>query len=440
LNPGWEGARVVQGYGVLAEGSRLVLSVSIGPFSTRWVAGHQGLVEGREFQDFQEQGPFRRWVHTHRFRPREGGGAWLEDEIDFVPPLGALGAAFGGAYLRRRLRRSFTWRHARTRSDLSRHREYGGPRLRVAISGASGLVGSALAAFLSTGGHEVLRLVRGAAGGKGEIHWDPAGGEIDREGLAGCDAVVHLAGENIAAGRWTAERKRRIRDSRVNGTRLIAETLASMTRPPRVLVNASAIGFYGDRGEEILDEESAAGEGFLPGVSREWEAAAEPAERAGIRVVKLRIGVVFSSAGGALQRMLLPFRTGLGGPLGRGRRFMSWIALDDLLGAVLFLLRREDLSGPVNGVAPAPVRNFAFAAGLARVLKRPAFLPTPPFALRLALGEMADELLLASNRVLPARLEQAGFRFRYPDLESALRFELGRLAEANGGPRIEVQR
>lgn len=440
LNPGWERARVVERYSRLAEGSRLVLDVSVGPITRRWVAGHRGLVEGREFQDFQQEGPFRRWVHTHRFLPREGGGARLEDEIEFTPPMGALGRLFGSGYLRRRLNRAFTWRHARTRTDLARHRALPGPPLRVAISGASGLVGTEVAAFLSTGGHEVRRLVRSRGGEPGEIFWDPVAGEIDAAALEGCDAVVHLAGESIAAGRWTAERKRRIRDSRVDGTRLIARTLARLDSPPRLLINASAIGFYGDRGDERLDEGSAAGEGFLPGVCREWEAATDPAEQAGVRVVKLRIGVVLAAGGGALRKMQLPFSLGAGGPVGRGSQFMSWIALDDLVGAIHFLLRNDDVSGPVNGVAPTPVRNAEFARTLGQVLGRPAVIPTPPFALRLVLGEMADELLLAGNRIYPGRLEQAGFRFAFPDLESALRFELGRFGTDPDGPEFEFRR
>jgi uncharacterized protein (TIGR01777 family) len=441
LNPGWEGARVIQGYDRLADGSRLVLAVSVGPFAPRWVAGHRILSEGREFQDVQEQGPFFHWVHTHRFTPCDDGGSRLEDEIEFVPPLGSVGRAFGVPYLRRRLQRAFTWRHARTRTDLARHEERAGEqRLRVAVSGAGGLVGSELTAFLTTGGHEVRRLVRQKPDpGRKDIFFDPVAGDIDAGKLEECDAVVHLAGENIAAGRWTEERKRRIRDSRVSGTRLIADALAAMNNPPRVLINASAIGYYGDRGDERLVEQSAPGHGFLPEVCQAWEAAVEPAERTGIRVVRLRIGVVLSSRGGALQRMLPPFRFGLGGPIGRGRRFTSWISLDDLVGAIHFLLFESGVSGAVNAVAPTPVRNAEFTRELARVLKKPAFVPVPPPALRLALGEMADELLLAGNRIYPSRLREAGFRFQYPDLESALRFELGLFDRAQPRPEFELQ-
>jgi uncharacterized protein (TIGR01777 family) len=262
--------------------------------------------------------------------------------------------------------------------------------------------------------------------GERAVSWDPAAGAIDSTGLVGVDAVVHLAGESIAGGRWTEARKRRIRDSRVSSTRLLARALAQLASPPRVLVAASATGYYGDRGAEVLREESAPGAGFLAGVCREWEAAAEPAARHGIRVVHLRIGLVLSRDGGALASLLTPFRLGAGGPVGSGAQYWSWITLDDLLGAILHALTTEALAGPVNAVAPNPVTNREFAKTLGRVLRRPALLPLPAFAARLVLGEMADALLLASARVVPARLQATGYAFRAPTLEGALRHELGR--------------
>jgi uncharacterized protein (TIGR01777 family) len=300
----------------------------------------------------------------------------------------------------------------------------------VAVTGSTGLVGGALTPRLAAGGHQVVRLVRPATTallpGERAVSWDPAAGAIDSTGLVGVDAVVHLAGESIASGRWTEARKRRIRASRVGSTRLLAEALARLARPPRVLVAASATGYYGDRGDEVLREESAPGSGFLAGVCREWEAAAEPAARHGIRVVHLRIGLVLSRAGGALASLLTPFRLGAGGPVGSGAQYWSWITLDDLLGAILHALTTEALAGPVNAVAPNPVSNREFAKTLGRVLRRPALLRLPAFAARLVLGEMADALLLASARVVPARLQATGYAFRAPTLEGALRHELGR--------------
>lgn len=306
--------------------------------------------------------------------------------------------------------------------------------MRTIVTGSSGFIGSALVPFLTAGGHAVTRLVRrpasAAAGGRGagEAWWDPGAGAIDRAGLEGHDAVVHLAGESVAEGRWTAEKKARIRASRVEGTRLLCEALAGLERPPRVLVSASATGYYGDRADEVLTEASAPGAGFLAEVARDWEAAADPARRRGIRVVHPRIGMVLGPAGGALAKMLPLFRMGLGGKLGSGRQWIGWIALDDLIGVLRHLVVTEVLEGPVNAVAPNPVTNAELARTLGRVLRRPTLFGVPAAAARAMLGEMADELLLASERVVPERLLGSGYRFRYPDLEGALRGLLGRTA------------
>lgn len=301
--------------------------------------------------------------------------------------------------------------------------------MRVAVSGSTGLVGSEVVTVLSAGGHDVVRLVRRVpAPGEKAVRWDPERREVDAAGLEGFDAVVHLAGENVGSGRWTAARKAAIRDSRVKGTRLLCEALAGLARPPETLVCASAVGYYGDRGEEVLTEESPPGAGFLPDVSREWEAASGAASRKGIRVVTLRIGMVISPKGGALARMLPLFRAGLGGVIGGGRQYVSWVALDDLPNIILHTLQRGDLRGPVNAVAPRPVTNREFAEALGKALSRPTPLPVPAFALRLAVGgEMADALLLSSARVVPKRLIDSGYAFLSPELEPALRRLLGRL-------------
>jgi len=299
--------------------------------------------------------------------------------------------------------------------------------MRVAITGSTGLVGSEVVTVLAAAGHEVVRLVRRVpAPGEKAVRWDPAKGEVDAAGLEGLDAVVHLAGENVGSGRWTAARKAAIRDSRVNGTRLLCDALAGLARPPKTLVCASAVGYYGDRGEESLTEESPPGKGFLAGVCREWEAASESAAKKGIRVVHLRIGMVLSERGGALSRMLPLFRAGLGGVIGGGRQYVSWVALDDLAAIVLHALQCEELRGPGNAVAPNPVTNREMTEALGKALSRPTPLPVPAFALRLAVGrEMADALLLASTRVLPRRLEETGYRFRFPEIGPALRHLVG---------------
>ena len=297
--------------------------------------------------------------------------------------------------------------------------------MHIAVSGSSGMVGSALISSLTREGHRVTRLVRRPAGGD-DVAWDIAQGVKDLPRLEGVDAVVHLAGESIAAGRWTAALKETIRRSRVEGTRRLSESLARLPRRPKVLVSASAVGFYGNRGEEMLREDSAPGSDFLAQVCREWEAATEPASRAGIRVVQLRFGMILSPAGGALKKMLLPFKLGAGGRIGSGTQYVSWIGIDDVAGVIHHAIVTEFLRGPANAVAPTPVTNAEYTRTLARVLSRPAIAPMPAFAARLAFGEMADALLLASQRVMPTRLQASGYKFRYPELEGALRHLLGR--------------
>jgi uncharacterized protein (TIGR01777 family) len=306
----------------------------------------------------------------------------------------------------------------------------------VAVTGASGLIGTALVRRLRADGHQVLRLRRSRPSEPDQTHWDPMTGEVDTDALAKADAVVHLAGKNLGDRlRWTRRYKREVLESRVRGTRLVAETMAGLaggSGGPRVLVCAAGVGFYGDRGDEVLTEASRGGHGFLAELVRQWEAAAEPARAAGLRVVHLRTGPVQDAAGAGLPRQALLFRLGLGGRFGSGRQWLSWISLDDIAGAYVHALSRDDLHGPVNAVAPSPVTNAVFTATLARVLGRPALVHAPKFALRLALGEVADEMLLVSQRARPTRLLETGYRFRFPELEPALRYTLHRLGRPSG--------
>lgn len=295
----------------------------------------------------------------------------------------------------------------------------------VLVSGATGLVGSALSDELENKGHRVISLSRSKPSAEDTIRWDPSRRQIDSSRLEGVDAVVHLAGENIV-GRWTEEKKRKIRDSRVQGTRLLAETIAGLSEKPRAMICASAVGYYGDRGNELLREESDPGDAFLSEVVVEWEAAAEPAREAGIRVANLRFGIVLSPEGGALGTTLPLFKLGGGGKVGSGRQWWSWVALDDVVGALVHALENEDVEGPVNVVAPNPMTNAEYTKVLGDVLNRPTLVPAPAPALRAVLGQVADELLLASARVEPAELKETGYEFRYPELEGALRHLLNR--------------
>jgi uncharacterized protein (TIGR01777 family) len=295
--------------------------------------------------------------------------------------------------------------------------------MKIVVSGSSGLIGSTLVPSLEAAGHEVVRLVRRAAeDGSGEASWNPAAGEIDSAVIDEADAVINLNGRSIAEGRWNAAVKKGLRSSRLDSTRTLASAIAGSKNPPGLLINASAVGFYGDRGEEVLDENSAAGTGFLADLSRDWEAAALAASSDRTRVVLLRLAMVVAREG-ALARMLTPFKLGLGGPIGSGRQFWPWIAIEDVCGVVDFLLA-QDVDGPVNLVAPQELSCKEFSRTLGRALSRPAFMPAPAFAVRLALGEMADALLLASQRVRPKVLEEAGYEFRAPTLDVAIRSAL----------------
>ncbi len=428
LTPPWAPVEVVDRTGGIEDGARVVLKMPLGPthMSVRWVAEHRDFIEGRQFRDVQIEGPFARWEHTHRFEPGGPRACVLEDRIEYALPFGPVGALIGGPFVRAMLERTFTYRHCITAHDIETHAVYAGAPLQVVVSGSTGLVGSALVPFLTTGGHRVSRLVRSRPQHDEDIAWDPTAGSIDAARLEGVDAVVHLAGENIAGGRWSEGTKARIKESRVRGTRLLCESLARLRRRPQVFVCAAAIGYYGNRGATIVDEDSEPGEGFLADVCRAWEAATAPASDAGIRVVHLRLGVVLSAAGGALAKLRTPFQLGVGGRLGSGDQYMSWIGVDDVIGAILHTIRIDTLQGAINAVAPQPATNLDFTKTLGRVLRRPTLFPVPAAAARLVFGEMADEMLLASTRVAPTRLAATSYSFRYPDLEAALRHTLGK--------------
>lgn len=427
LTPPWQRVRVVSTSGeVPRDGSRVELRVKLGPIWRKWLVEHESFVEGERFTDVTLEGPFPTWRHTHRVEPGDDRRCTLRDTIDYTLPGGPL-AALGRRFARRQIERGFAYRHATTAADVATHQRAAGRRLTVAVSGASGLIGSALVALLGGGGHRVIRLVRGEARGDDEVRWSPGEGVIEHEKLEGVDAVVHLAAESIV-GRWSEAKKRRVRDSRVAGTRLLAEGLARLQHKPSVLVSASATGFYGDRGEDLLDETASPGDGFLADVARQWEAAADPARHAGIRVVHPRIGMVLTPAGGALASVLPVFNLGLGGVLGSGRQVWPWITLDDVIDAIHFAIVTEAVAGPINFVGPERVTNREFTRTLGRVLGRPTLLPVPKAGPRVVFGELADALLFASTDARPKALQDAGYAFRHPTLDAGLGHVLGRSA------------
>ncbi len=431
LAPPWERVAVASVAGAFGDGQRVTLRASlVGPVGKDWVAELFEVVPGRQFRDRQLRGPFAEWTHTHRFLPDGPDASILEDDIAYRLPLGGLGKLFGGGLVRRKLAAMFAYRHAVTASDLRRHAPFAGrPRLTVGVTGSSGLIGSELVNFLGAGGHRAVRLVRGPVkpaaydDGTTSRTWTPDA-PLDPATLAGLDAVIHLAGDGIADGRWTAAKKARIRDSRVGPTRRLAEAVVAAKVP--VFLSASAVGVYGDRGDEVLTEDSPLGTGFLADVGKGWEGPTHLAAEAGARVVNLRIGVVLTPKGGALGKQLLAFKAGNGAVLGPGTQYVSWVTLNDLIGGIHHALMTDSLRGPVNLTAPNPATNRDFGRTLAGVLRRPYLLTVPAPALRLLFGELADAALLSSARVLPTRLTAAGYAFDHPELEPALRSVLGR--------------
>lgn len=419
LNPPWDPVEVLERTGGLEVGARTRVRVRVPWGTTTWLSGHTVCEPGRMFRDEQRQGPFARWVHEHRITPKGPAQSELEDHVEYELPLGPVGVLGGAALARKRLEQAFHYRHALLRADLERHARFAHlPRLTVAVTGASGLLGQALTAYLATAGHTVKPVRR-------------SGEAVDVTALDGVDAVVHLAGAGLADARWTDTRKQALRKSRVALTAALVNGLAASRRPPKVLVSGSAVGVYGDRADEELTEASAPGPrgekgaAFLSTLCQDWEEAARGAERHGVRVVLARSGVVLTAQGGALARQLPPFRAGLGGPLAGGKAYLAWISQEDWLGAVEHALHDQELQGPVNVVAPAPVTNRDFTRALGAAVRRPAVTPVPRAALVALFGELADGALLASQRAVPSALLRRGFEFRLPTVEAALAWTLG---------------
>jgi hypothetical protein len=451
LTPPWEHAVVVEPLRRLENGARAVIEVGAGPARLRWVARHEDVKDGSDggvagFVDTAEGGPFSHWRHEHRIEPQPDDAAGaprcrLTDRIAWSGPAAGVGDVVGRFFVDDKLGRMFRYRHDTMRDDLALVNALPSFRpLLVGVTGASGLIGREVCALLSVAGHTVKRFVRRPADADDELSWDPATGVVDGR-ASGLDAVVHLAGENIAAGRLDDDKRARLRDQRVAGTARLLASLAALPKPPSIVVSAGAIGFYGERGDEVLDEQSPRGRGFLAELCAEWEwaslsttssssslstsSSSSSASAAPWRAVALRFGVVLSPRGGALQKALPAFLAGVGGPFGDGRAWMPLLSVDDAAGIVLRALVDERLSGVVGAVGAGPVRNRDFTAALGRVVRRPAVLPVPRFALKAALGDVADHVL-ESCRVEPRKLRGVGHTFRHDSIEHALRHVLGR--------------
>ena len=426
LLPPFDPVRVKRSDHSIEDGSRVTLAAGpMGAFEL--VAEHDRYTPPTLFRDRLVSSPFRQWEHEHRFEKLGETRSRLIDEITYELPLGPVGDLGDRLVVSGKLDAMFAYRHRVTRDDLALHGQLatlGTTPKTVLVTGASGLVGRTLCAMLSTGGHTVHKVTRGQTDQPNEFGWSPKDRAIDPAALEGVDAIVHLAGESII-GRWNSEKKQRIRRSRVDSTDWLAGLVQQMPGKP-ALITASAIGWYGDRGDEIQTESAPVADDFLADVCREWEAAAEPAAQAGHRIAHVRLGIVLSPEGGALANMLPAFKLGAGGPVGDGSAYWSWVAIDDAAGLFAWAALNDAVSGPLNATAPQPLTSGAFADVLGDVLNRPTFLKVPAFAARAAFGEMADALLLASARVHPERTVESGYRFRFDDLGEALRHLLGK--------------
>ena len=433
LMPPWEVAEEVRADDSLEVGSQRVFRFPApgAPFlKMTWVAEHTAYDPPHHFSDTMVKGPFWSWNHDHNL-VESGGKTTVRDEVTYQVPFGPLGnladRILAGMLVRGRISKMFKARELRLQRDMKEHSRFAHEgRKRILVAGSSGLIGTQLVAFLDTGGHDVWRLVRRPVKeGAKELSWAPDKGVLESSDLEGFDVVIHLGGAGIGDKRWSKKRKQLIVDSRRESTMLLSETLSKLDKKPESFIVASAIGYYGNRGDEDLDETSSPGSGFLTDTVIDWESFTDPARDAGIRVINLRNGIVLSATGGALGRMLLPWKMGGGGPLAGGKQWMSWISLDDEVYAIHHLMMTSSCSGAYNMTAPEPVTQRVFSKTLGSVLRRPAIAPIPGFTMKILFGELAGPLLIEGQKVRPKRLQDSGYEFLHKDLESALRDSLG---------------
>ncbi len=427
LMPPWEVAEEVRADDTLEDGAQRIFRFPMGPMKMKWVAQHSKYNPPHSFEDDMLKGPFKSWHHKHEFKQNEDGTSFVHDQVSYKLPMGFLGKLVAGRIVRKRIERMFYAREIRLERDLKRHSDFAHlPRKKILVAGSSGLIGRQLVAFLDTGGHEVWRLVRREPKkGENELKWLPSKGELNPKDLEGFDTIIHLGGAGIGDKRWSKKRMKLIEDSRVISTNLLASTIAKLKNKPEAFIMASAVGWYGNRGDEILTENSTSGEGFLPTICKNWENASKPAQDSGVRSIHLRTGIVLDATGGALGKMLLPAKLGGGGPIGRGKQWYSWISMDDQIYSINHLMMKQECQGVYNLGSPNPVQQKKFAKVLGKVLRRPAFIPTPPFAIWFLFGKMGVALTTESTKIIPERLIDSGYVFQHPELELALRDSLG---------------
>jgi uncharacterized protein (TIGR01777 family) len=431
LVPPWSILTVTSHEGDIRDGAISTFKVSLGPTSFKWTAAHFGYLQDRQFQDKMVKGPFHSWIHTHSFIPDEIGRCIMEDKIAYSPPFGKLGPILLNDTIQNNLNQLFHYRHRILNNDINLWKIAGRSKgQRILITGSHGLIGSSLIPLLTAAGeHKITRLVRPLSNRNNtnshSIEWDPSDDKVNVKQLEGFDVVVHLAGESIF-GRWPHSKKQRILESRIKSTRLLCDSLIKLANPPSTLICASASGFYGNQGNEVLTEESKPGFGFLSDVCQKWEESTETARDAGIRVINTRFGVVLTPKGGMLQKLLALSRFGLSLRLGDENQYISWISIEDVIGSIFYSIIDPSIKGPVNVVSPNPVTILEFSKTLARIVESKIMLPISRKLAKMMLGELADAMMTSSTLVVPNKLSSAGYRFVNPDLEDAFRLLLGR--------------
>lgn len=433
--PPWERVQVIGRTGSIQPGGTVHLIIRPGGIPLHWISHHIDYEKNVSFTDMQFKGPFKSFIHTHRFyQEREENRSTLVDDITYALPGGKLGNLFQRT-IHQQLEQSFRYRHHMLHHDLATHQLAPTTPLTLLISGASGSIGRNLVPFFTTGGHRVIKLVRSPPSGPDELYWNPEKNDLDLSSIDHIDGVINLSGENIGDSRWTDSKKKRIIDSRIQTTRLLVQKMVERSQKPRVFLSSSAIGYYGNRNMDEMNESSTKGSDFISEVCDLWEQEALKAADV-MRVVTLRIGVVLTPKGGALQRLLTPARFGLGGPLGHGKQIISWISMNDLIYSFHHCLFHDEIHGPINLTGPNPVSNRTLAEVLGRKLKRPTLLPVPAKLLTMVYGEMGKEIPLASTLARPDRLRETGFRFTHATLDTALNYLIGTIPENNNEPEI----